>query len=564
MIALFSFTEVQSGQIGVTMAKLTFEDAVVKAKAVHGDTYKYTGLTREGIYVYLEMVCKDHGAFRQTVSNHVSGKKGCVKCGGKFPHTLETVKEAAAKYEFGYDYLELIRGGKYPKLRMQCASHGEFTMNLYNHLSGKGCEKCGEEEIQTPLEEVRQRILEKMGAKYKLIGEADRNTSDARQFEIECPDHGKWVATLSGIGFGHRCRGCGDIARVEKVRVRIEDVEASVKGTNAEKFKIMGVDLVQLTGKIASVVTAECLEHGQFTRRADMFVKGYGCPVCAGSLGSGTLFDWLRTLKVEVVPEVLLGTGKQRWDFYLPKQKLAIEYNGTLWHSSYYKSSTYHRDKSLASLAVGVRTIHIWEDEWLEKPEIVKNVVKAACGLLTEKMYARKLIVRVADGAQDFLNANHIQGFSRGSNYLGLYQGATLVAVLGYALRDTGRGKGYDSSKCEITRYASSIRVVGGFTKLLKALLKLHPTIKTVATFSDTRIFSGDMYAATGFKEVEKLKPDYFYVQKGRRVHKTALIKGRLTLPEGVPDSCTESERADALGYSRVYDCGKIRWEYTP
>ena len=542
-------------------AKLTLETAVIKARAVHGDTYEYLELVRESKYVFLRIVCPVHGEFKQTVSNHVSGAKGCLLCGGKAQHTLETVKASTAKYMFNYEYLELVRGGNSPKLRMICKLHGEFQMDLYNHLAGKGCERCGELRLHTPWNQVLESV-QALGETVSIVKEVERNNFGQRQMLLNCSKHGNWVTSLGGIRAGNGCRACSNEAKGLEARWRLEEFAKAAEQIHGKQW---GYKVIEF-GKDRTYVTANCATHGEFTKPTDAHLRGQGCPVCANSVGAQSMLDWLVSQGLEVESEARIGDNNLRWDFLIKSKNIAVEYNGTYWHSTKYKASTYHRDKSRESMLHGIRTIHVWEDEWLEKREIVEQVLKAACGLLLEKKQARSLVVRSVGSsvARTFLNTYHIQGYSNGSNYLGLFEGENLVAVLGYALRDTGRGRQYDLGKCEITRYASAVRVVGGFSKLLKAVLRSYPEIKIVATFSDSRMFSGSMYKAAGFTLTEELRPDYFYIHKGRRVHKTSLIKGRLPLPEGLENSASESERAQALGYFRVYDSGKLRWEYRP
>jgi serine/threonine protein kinase len=63
-------------------------------------------------------------------------------------------------------------------------------------------------------------------------------------------------------------------------------------------------------------------------------------------------------------------------DIYLPKIKLAIELNGLYWHSELYKNKNYHLNKTKLCEEKGITLLHIFEDEWLEKLEIVKSIIK--------------------------------------------------------------------------------------------------------------------------------------------------------------------------------------------
>lgn len=65
-------------------------------------------------------------------------------------------------------------------------------------------------------------------------------------------------------------------------------------------------------------------------------------------------------------------------DIYIPKLKIAIEFNGLYWHSLEYgkKPIDYHLNKSLACRNKGIRLVHIYEFEDLdEQIDLVKNLI---------------------------------------------------------------------------------------------------------------------------------------------------------------------------------------------
>ena len=49
-------------------------------------------------------------------------------------------------------------------------------------------------------------------------------------------------------------------------------------------------------------------------------------------------------------------------DIYIPSLKLAIEVNGSYWHSTQHKTSSYHINKSLLLSDHGIRCIFVWDD----------------------------------------------------------------------------------------------------------------------------------------------------------------------------------------------------------
>ena len=100
-------------------------------------------------------------------------------------------------------------------------------------------------------------------------------------------------------------------------------------------------------------------------------------------------------------------------DIYLPEKKLAIEFNGLHWHSEGRgKDKYYHLNKTELCEEKNIRLIHIFEDEWLNKPQIVKNRLKNILGLTNYKIYGRKCTIKEIDGklSSKFINKYHIQG----------------------------------------------------------------------------------------------------------------------------------------------------------
>ena len=95
--------------------------------------------------------------------------------------------------------------------------------------------------------------------------------------------------------------------------------------------------------------------------------------------------------------EILNG---KELDIYIPNKKLAIEYDGLVWHSEKFnKQWDYHLMKTLECEKQGIRLIHIFEDEWLEHKEIVKAKLKHILGYDNDlpKVFARKCVVNEID-----------------------------------------------------------------------------------------------------------------------------------------------------------------------
>lgn len=247
-------------------------------------------------------------------------------------------------------------------------------------------------------------------------------------------------------------------------------------------------------------------------------------------------------------------------DILIPEYNIGIEFNGLYWHGEAQgKHRNYHKEKYLQAQHEGVQLITIWEDDWDEHKTIVKSMIAYKLKRSTgRKVYARKTSIQHIDisTARDFMNAYHIQGYTQGSYYLGLYDNiGQLVAVSIWRKNKTS---------LYLDRYATSIQVVGGMGKFLSYVIKQshHWEFDEIITFSDHEVSDGGLYETLGFEKDKVLKPDYKYVVDKKRVHKFNYRRKRFKNDPNLiyDENMSEAEMARLNGIDRVWDCGKTRW----
>ena len=125
------------------MTKLTTEEFIAKAKAVHGDRYDYSRVDYTGNKAKVCIICRIHGEFWQEARMHLSGC-GCPICSGrKKMRTIDFVKRAQTVHGNKYDYSKAEYKGNTEKVCIICPEHGEFWQHAGNHMKGVGCPKCG-------------------------------------------------------------------------------------------------------------------------------------------------------------------------------------------------------------------------------------------------------------------------------------------------------------------------------------------------------------------------------------------------------------------------------------
>lgn len=248
-------------------------------------------------------------------------------------------------------------------------------------------------------------------------------------------------------------------------------------------------------------------------------------------------------------------------DMYFPNEKVAIEYCGLHWHGEAFainsgrtNGRTKHREKYLECQKQGIRLVTVFSDEYLGKKEIVLGYLESILGISkARKVHGRATEIKElsSEVAQKFWENNHLQGRTKTPVAYGLFENDDLVSAMGFYQRENG--------VWELARYAPKmgVQVQGGFQKLL-AHFRLGHTGKIV-TFADLRWSVGGVYKTAGFIEEGQIVSSYSYFKKNsqkERLHKGNFRKAKI----GCQPGQTEFQRAQELGYDRIWDCGKIRF----
>ena len=297
------------------------------------------------------------------------------------------------------------------------------------------------------------------------------------------------------------------------------------------------------------------------------------CTNCFKLIGGNSgvedeLFDFVNGLFNRSI-DIVKGTKKiippLQLDIYIPSMNIAVEFDGLYWHSDKRYDKNYHLDKTEQCRQKGIRLIHIFEDEWLYKKNIVRNRLKKILGFVKYKIHARKCeVVEISnDIKNNFLNKYHIQGQDNASVRLGLSYKNRLVSVMTFT---KNRYKNEDESY-ELSRYAtiSSFNVMGGAGKLVSYFEKnFNPKILT--TFADRRWSVGNLYDKLGFQMSHVSPPNYWYFRNNdrHRLSREMFQKHKLkTILSKFDENLTEVENMTANGYFRIFDCGNLVYKKT-
>lgn len=515
--------------------------------------------------------------------------------------TLEQFNPALADQLVDQSLRSIARGSD-KKVQWRCPIDSRHVwwaspMNRTNAKNPTGCSVCngktvipGVNDVATTHPKAAALIVDKK-LRTKLTGSSNKKV----EFWCGNSKHDHWTAPLSNVARqGTRCPQCSGRRPV---------FGKSDLATTHPKLAAELVDqsLTTVVSKGGSEpVLWQCQVNPEHTWLAapSNRVKPSGCPICY-RLHTNPSQTLLTEMVQALVPNsailrddhTVLPSGKEL-DIVVPDHHVAIEFNGVFWHSeaasikAHSKSLPhgYHAHKTHEASSQGYQLVHVWEDDWLHRRELVlralahrlhavdrlPDVLPDINPLACQRLYARNLTVKLVHGgvARRFWQDNHLQGPVHCTVNIGLYDSdGVLRALLGIGRKNHGSRVSLPDGTWDIQRYATLGVIVGGFTKLLAHAETLVP-VDTWTSWSDNDISDGGMYQAAGFTVDKRQAPSYSYVgrrTKWERVHRSTYTKQRFINDPDLTYQSGQTEHDAALTNKlyRIYDAGKTRWVKT-
>lgn len=233
-----------------------------------------------------------------------------------------------------YDYSKVNYVNSTTKICIICPEHEEFWQYPRHHVKGHGCPKC----MGQHLREIKQDTLDIFIQKAKNIHGDIYDYSKVNyvnqrtEITIICPKHGEFEQTPCSHIKGCGCPKCASAKNGLKKRLTLENFINKARYIHNNYYDYSKVKYINNSTKI----TITCPKHGDFEQTPASHLSGRGCSKCRRSNGevlvAKTLqnlnIDYIEQYKIPVINQVFTNRKELEIDFYIPKLKLAIEYNG--------------------------------------------------------------------------------------------------------------------------------------------------------------------------------------------------------------------------------------------
>jgi len=312
----------------------------------------------------------------------------------------------------------------------------------------------------------------------------------------------------------------------------------------------------------------ECLIcHSKFNQTWQHIQKGFKCLTCyprnqGYSKYEKEILEFVNSLNLKTIDNDRFLIKPLELDIYIPSKNLAIEFNGLYYHSEKFKiNKNYHLNKTEICNKNNIRIIHIFEDEWIFKQEIVKSRLKQILSVNNSKrIHARKCIIKEISPKikNKFLDLFHIQGCDRSNIKIGAFYNDELVSVMTFSHGNISKGSKNIDGIWELSRFCSNYDYhIPGIASKLFTYFKRNYEWKEIFSYADRRWSQGNVYFKLGFKLDSITKPNYWYVKGLNRIHRFNLRK-KSNDPQDIPEWILRSKE----GYHRIWDCGHLKFVF--
>lgn len=239
-----------------------------------------------------------------------------------------------------YDYSKTVYVKAKSKVIIICSKHGEFDQTPNGHLNGSGCRMCVGKSLngKNRIQYMKEKALSRRGTEFDYSNVDWATLTNKTTATIVCKKHGsfqmEWGKHIAHC-YVHGCPSCSKENMKEIQYLPLSEfIEKSVK-VHGDKYDYSQVDYVGAHKKVKII----CKTHGHFyCTPANHWSNGVGCPGCLHSnpsKGEAKIAAWLERNHIQYEYQKSYSDlwwksnkGRLKYDFWLSKENVLIEYDG--------------------------------------------------------------------------------------------------------------------------------------------------------------------------------------------------------------------------------------------
>lgn len=252
-------------------SRLTNESFSKRSELVHDGRYDYSFVEYLNATTKVKIICKSHGEFYQTPSNHLYMKQGCPKCASIGKSNFNVfIDRCKIVHENRYNYDKVRYTNTYNKIIIVCPEHGDFLQIPKNHIDGHGCPMCSNNKNLNTSEFIRKSNIIHVD---RYIYDKVVYVTNKSNVTITCPIHGDFTQNACNHLNGQGCPTCnlskgevkiGDILKMRNYKYKTQYTFEDLKYKRLLKFDFAIFDEF---GSLKSLVEFNGIQHYEYNSR---------------------------------------------------------------------------------------------------------------------------------------------------------------------------------------------------------------------------------------------------------------------------------------------------------
>lgn len=261
--------------------------------------------------------------WRVTPNNLVRSDKGCPKCNGNNKKTTKDFKAevydlVGEEYEVVGDY----RGANhYVTMKHNTCGKLMESTTASGFLMGTRCHNCSKPNQNRDTNSFENEVFELTGKEYKVLGEYTSARDTIKMKHTHCGNVWETTTAYSFLA-GTRCPKC-----YGNIKKDADEFKEEIYHLYGDEYEVSGE--YQGNKTPIKMKHKECGNYWDTSTPINIIRGLSGCVHCNSSKGEVAVSKYLKDKNIKFIPfKRFKDLAHLEYDFYLPEEKLLIEFDG--------------------------------------------------------------------------------------------------------------------------------------------------------------------------------------------------------------------------------------------